>query len=721
MSSKKKEGGFSRRKFIVRSAVGVGVILGGGYLSKNLVRRYLAGMANTLDFPYLGDTEDPSMWFEVLPDNRILLHSPKIEMGQGIFTGLAQIAADELEVDLTQLYVVHAHSSSGNIDGFATGGSNTISGLWQPLRELAATMREMLKTEAAARLGVNIEDLMIRNGQAIAGDRMVTYGELAAEVKEWEVPDVPTLKPWSDYKYIGKPIPRVDLVDKVIGINMFGLDATMPDMLYGSIVKPDQIGARFISADISRAEAMPDVVKVVVEKDFVGVVAKNQVVAVKAKKAIEVNWEFSTEWQTDDIEQMIEVGRGNPVTVQKNGNPAKLLKDNGILESEYRSPIGAHAQIEPNAAVAYVLDDKAAVMLSTQAVALTRKEVAQSLGLKEKNVNIMPSYPGGGFGGRLHSPHASQIALLSKAVGRPVKCIFDRKEEFQNDTFRPPTHHVLRAKLNGEGNIEAIEHHVSSGDVMFSSPLIPGIGKPLLGADAGVWRGGMFQYGAIPNYRTVSWWVKLPFVTNWWRGLGLLANTFAIESFIDELALHAGKDPAEFRLEHIQDDDRGYRLKEVIKTVVTQTGYGDELLPNGHALGLAASTDTNTPCAQIAEVSIEDGEIKVHKVTCVMDPGLVINPDQVKAQCEGAIIMGMSAAMYEKMTVKDGQMQPTIYGPYRMALMRDAPKEIEVILLKNSELPGAVGEPPIGPIGAAIANAAFRLTGKRLRSMPLVE
>jgi isoquinoline 1-oxidoreductase beta subunit len=308
---------------------------------------------------------------------------------------------------------------------------------------------------------------------------------------------------------------------------------------------------------------------------------------------------------------------------------------------------------------------------------------------------------------------------MSKAVGKPVKITFNRKEEFQNDTFRPPTHHIMRGKLGEDGLIKAIEHNVSSGDVMFGSPMFPDIAQPILGADVGAWRGGMIQYRAIPNYRAISWRVKLPFATSWWRSLGLLANTFAIESFMDELAEQANMDPVAFRLKQIQDDEAGNRLKAVIETCAERAGYRNEA-NNGRAMGFAASTDANTPCAHVAEVSIENGDIRVHKVTCVIDPGLTVNPDQVRAQCEGSIIMGMSAAMYEAMTVRDSQLQPTIYGPYRMALMRDTPKEIDVVILENADAPGAVGEPPLGPIGAAIANATYRLTGERLRSMPLV-
>lgn len=718
MSKEKKK--ISRRKFIVRGGLGtMGVLAIGTYIFRNSIRRGIAGAMNTGEIPYNGDTSSPIIWFEVTSDNQIVLHSPKVEMGQGTFTGLAQMAADELEVSMEQMKVVHANSISGNLDGFATGGSTSISTLWVPLRELAATMREMIKNQAASKMGVAAADLQLNNGICSSNGETMTYAEVVQGVSEWTIPDTPVLKNLKDYKYIGKPVARVDLKDKVFGAPIFGMDATMPEMLYGSVVRPSAIGAKFLDADISKAEKMPGVVKVVKEKDFVGVVANSQTEAENAKNMINVQWQVERSWQTADIEAMIAVGEGEPFVIQKEGKAKSILEDSKeIISAEYKSPIGAHAQLEPNGALAYVEEDKATIIMSTQVVKITRDEIAERIGLNKDQVNIVPTFLGGGFGRRLHTPNGMQAAVLSKAVGKPVKCFFTRKEEFQNDTFRPPTHHLLKATLTPEGLIEALEHNVSSGDVAFGSPMVPRIAEPLLGADLGAWRGGMIQYEGIPNYRTISWRKKLPFATSWWRSLGLLANTFAVESFIDELAVKAKKNPVTFRIDQIQDNDRGFRLKEVIKAAAEKSGYTDEVV-NGRAMGFAASTDVNTPCAQVAEVSIENNEIKVHKVTCAMDPGLVINPDQVKAQCEGAIIMGISASMFEKMEVEDGELTPTIYGPYQMATIRNAPKEIDLVLLQNSDHPGAVGEPPLGPIGAAVANAVFRLTGKRLRSMPL--
>ena len=348
----------------------------------------------------------------------------------------------------------------------------------------------------------------------------------------------------------------------------------------------------------------------------------------------------------------------------------------------------------------------------------SRQAAAKAAGVDQDAVEIHTTFLGGGFGRRLHTPIAVDAARLSRAVGRPVKLTNTRQQEFQSDTFRPPTHHTLRAVLSEEGLIEAIEHNVSSGDVMHGSHLFPAALMNIIGHDVGAWRGGMIQYRAIPRYRAVSWRVKLPFATSWWRSLGLLANTFAIESFMDELAERAGRDPVEFRLAQIQDDEAGRRLRAVIEAAATRSGWRNEA-QDGVAQGFAASTDANTPCAHVAEVSIEEGRIRVHRVTCAIDPGLAVNPDQVRAQCEGGIVMGLSAAMYEEMTVRDNVLGPTIYGPYRMALLRDAPRRIDVEILENADAPGAVGEPPLGPIGAAIANAVWRLTGTRLRSMPL--
>lgn len=721
MSEEKKNKGWSRRKFLVRSATGLGVIIGTGYMTKSIWRRYLAQFANSIEPPYLGSSNDPSLWFEITVTNKVILHSTKVEMGQGTHTGLAQIAAEELGASMEQMQIKHASSLSGHVDMFGTGGSTSISSLWVPLREIAATMREMIRHEAAKIMETSPDQIQIANGIVADGKNSFTFGEIAQQVAEWEEVDTPQLKPIKNPKFIGHALPRVDLQSKVNGEPIYGMDAEMPDMLYGAVLRSNKVDAQLASADLSVAKTMPGVVQIVEEDDFIGVIAKSFTEAEKAKSAIKAEWVANQEWNYSDVTDMIEVGKGKAQTIQKNGNPNELLeKSNELIISEFQSPMGAHAQIEPNGAVAYVEDEQATIIMSTQVVEITRKEIAKRLGFSKSQVNIKPTFLGGGFGRRLHTPNAIEAALMSKAVGKPVKSFLSRQEEFQHDTFRPPTHHRLRASLDERGMIEAIEHHVSSGDVSYGSPLLPGFVNNLMGSDLGAWRGAMLQYSSIPNYQAVSWRVKLPFATSWWRSLGLLANTFAIESFMDELAEKAGQDPIDFRLAQIDDSVAGRRLKNVIKKVRDQSNWGGPIAED-RALGFACSTDVNVPCAQVVEASLENDQIKVHKVICAMDPGLVINPDQVRAQCEGAIIMGLSAAMFEKMTLKSNVLQPTIYGPYKMAMMRDAPKEIEVHLIQGIDKPQGVGEPPLGPIAAAIANAGYHLKGRRLRSMPLMD
>jgi len=713
----KKEGKkVSRRKFLVRGGLGtVGVLAVGTYVFRNPIRRSLLSMAASMELAYMGDTSDPMIWFEIIEDNKVVLYSPKVEMGQGTFTGLAQIAADELNISFEQMQVVHASTATGNIDGMSTGGSTSVSGLWQPLRELAATMREMIRLRAAELMGVDASVVTIIDGTVSAGDKSMTYAEVAGKTTEWVIPETPDLKEVGQYQFVGKPLPRIDLADKVYGAPIFGMDAVMSDMLYAAVCRPERIGSKFVSADGSEAETMPGVIRVVIENDFAGVIARSMIEAENAKGKIKVNWEGSVDLQQEDLEEMMTVGNGKHTLIQKKGS---ALSEEEGLTLEFRTPIGAHAQLEPNGVLAYVEEDKATVILSTQVIGITRKEVAKRLDLELEAVNVIPTYLGGGFGRRLHTPHAVQAAVMSRAVGKPVKYYFSRQEEFQHDMFRPPTHHIVRGKVSETGQLQGFEHHFVSGDVANDSVLMPKVLPGIIGADIGAVRGGMIQYTEIPNYRAVYWHVDLPFATSWWRSLGLLANTFAIESTIDELALQAKRDVIEFRMENLGEDPMSMRLKSVIKAAANKAGYTEEI-KNGRAMGLAASIDAGTPCAQVAEVSIEDGEIKVHKVTVAMDPGIAVNPDQVRAQCEGCVIMGMSASMFEEMTVVNGSLQPIIYGPYRMALMKHAPKEIDVVLLQGIDRPGPVGEPPLGPIAAAIGNAVRRLTGKRLTRMPL--
>ena len=718
MSATKKEKRTSRRKFLVRGGLGtMGVLALGTYVFRNPMRRSIIKMAETMVPPYAGTGTDANLWFEINTNNQVVLHSPKVEMGQGSFTAFAQMIADEMDVQLHQIIVQAAETGTGIVDGMSTGGSLSVASLWQPLREMAATMREKVKMEAAKKLGIDASTLSTAEGMVTSGDQSMTYAEAVSNITDWSLPDTPPLRSVADYKYVGKPIERIDLKAKVIGEPIFGMDAEMPDMLHAAVARPEHVGATLQSVDTSAAEKMPGVVKVVQKDHWVGVIANSFAEALAAKRKLNITWDIPKKWTEEAIREILQVGKGDKMITQKAGS-ALDPADEGVVSMEFTSPIGAHAQIEPNGAVAYVKDGKATIKLSTQVLGVTQRQVSEALAIPLEDVNVIGTYLGGGFGRRLDTTHAVVAAQLSQEVGQPVKYFFTRKEEFQHDTFRPPTHHIVRGRLNEQGTLEGLEHHYASGDVAINSLIMPAALTTLLGTDIGAMRGGQIMYDKIPNHSAIQWHTTLPFATSWWRSLGLLANTFAIESFVDEMALKAGKNPVDFRLAMLGDEANSKRIAKVIELAAEKSQYQDK--PNGNrAMGFAASTDTNVPCAQVAEVSVENDQIKVHKVTCVMDCGLAVNPDQVRAQCEGSIIMGLSASVYEKMTIKDGQLQPTIYGPYSMALMKDAPKEIDVHLIQGVDIPLPVGEPPLGPIGAAISNAVRRITGKRLTDLPL--
>jgi isoquinoline 1-oxidoreductase beta subunit len=601
-------------------------------------------------------------------------------------------------------------------DGFGTGASNSVSTLYQPLREAAATFREMLRTEAASQKGVSPKDLKTQNGQftVIESGETISYGETVKNVVTWEIPEtIPPLKPVQEFRFIGQSIPRVDIRDKVLGKAVFGYDHRLAGMLYGAVARPPNIGSTLKSAQPGDANERPGVVKVVIEDGFAGVVAETRESAYSAVNALSLDWETKNVWQQADIEAMVMVGQGKGVEIQKVGDLKRALVGVPVITAEYRTPMAFHAHLEPQAATADVKPDRVDVWTPTQFPVRLREYIAKAIDRSEEEITVTPTYLGGGFGRKIGTEAAVEAARLSAAVGRPVHIGWTRPEDFRNGFLRPPTHHIFRGALDG-GRITAIDHQQASGAVAF--PFLSGVFKAILGADFAAWRGAVIEYD-IPDRGTTAWLPELPLDTGWWRGLGLLANTFAIESFIDELAHAAGVDPLAFRIAHLTKDDMDQRRRRVLETAAGKAGWGSTL-PKGRALGIATSTDVGTVVAQVAEVSVEQGDIQVHKVTAAVDPGLVITPDGATAQIQGSIIMGLSSTLVEEVVVEDGLLAADNFNRYPLLRMNQTP-EIEVILLESSETPNGMGEPPIGPIAAAVANAIFALTGQRLRTLPL--
>ena len=707
----------SRRGFLIGTGVaGVGLALGWRYGLPE-ARLAIADRLETAGAP--GSTEGPvTSWFEVGPDNAMLLYLPKVEMGQGVHTALAQIAAEELEVPFESVRVVSASTSRGISDGFGTGASNTVSTLFTPLREAAATMREMLRAKAAEKWGVEVEGVVAMDGrffQQTDPDKTVTYAEVVEGVGDWDVPnDAPDLKAVQDFRYIGKALKRVDFLEKLTGRAVYGYDVRVPGMLYGAVARPPTLGATLLSAAEGSAREQPGVVNVVLQDGFAGVVAKTRAQAYAGVAALDLAWQEGPPLQQADIDALVRVSDDGGVVIQREGRTRANLGKGTLIEAEYRSPMAAHAHLEPQAAMVDVTPDKVTALVSTQSPGLVRDELVKLLGREKDAVEVTATYLGGGFGRRLNVEVAREAARLSQAVGAPVHVGWNRTEEFRDGYVRPPTHNRLRGSLD-DGNILAVEHVQSSGDVAF--PFFPNFLVVLFGADFGAWRGSRFHYDGIANRRVVSQRAQLPVKTGWWRGLGLLCNTFAVESFMDELADKAGIDALEFRLRHLTDSEHGVRMKAVLNAAADRAGWHTPP-PEGRAYGIACSTDVQTVCAQVAEVSVQNGKVRVHKVTAAIDPGFVVNPDGVKAQTQGAIVMGLSSTLLERLSVKDSQFEPSNFDKYPLLTMKETP-DIEVVVMQSGDEPFGVGEPPLGPVAAAVTNAVFALTGQRLRTLPL--
>jgi isoquinoline 1-oxidoreductase subunit beta len=708
---------FSRRKFFTRAGVGLVGTAALLYFGRSPIRRKISGVAKEMDLPSGILNFDADLWFEVNADNTITLKSPKVEMGQGIFTGFAMLAAEELDIALDKIKVVHATTLAGAVDFAGTGGSSSTTSLYKNIREVAATLRETLKLAASKVWQVDPSVIATKDGVLSANGKSMTYAELAQQTKDWKAAKTPELRPESQFKYVGTEQKRVDLLDKVTGKPIYGIDVDLPNMVYGAVLYSPFIGGTLKKADVSEAKKATGVLAVVEEKDWIGVVAKTRYAAEMAVGKITADWDYPKDYSMKNVLDTITVGKGNEVNVQKHGNTEGSLNPQNptFVMSAYRTALGVHAGLEPSITVADVVGDKATIYSSFQIPANMQGDVAKGLNLSKDNVDIRAGFIGGGFGRRMMKHNAVEAGKLSKAVGKPVHLLYTRQQEFQNGYFRPNTHHILRGQLDANGKLDAMQHELATADMVLwgLSPLA----MTVLGADfISAGHGSHIPY-AIPNRKATMWQGELPFKTGIWRAVGMFANTFAVECFMDEMAAKANKDPLQFRLDHCDDDVLLQRRKAVLTKLADKAGWNSPKA-EGIGRGIAVGEDRKSISAAIVEVTIEDGNIKVTKVTQIIDAGRIINPNGVRQQVEGATMMAMSAALYEDVHIEDSQIVETNFHNYRVATLTNTP-EIEVILQESTEKPMGVGEPPMSPIAPAIANAVFNLTGKRLRSLPL--
>ncbi len=720
--------GISRRQFLIGLGSGAGVLAVGAVVGGPIIVRegrlaVQQAVLNGSGAPSAPTPTSPLTWFEIDAENKAHLYIPKIEMGQGIHTSLAQIAADELEADWDTV-IVH----QGDVDrGFDpelifTFGSTSITSLYAPIREVAATMRYMLREEAAAQFGVAVEDVVAENSECyLASDPETrkSYGEIvAAKSSEWVIPEVEiALKTPEQFRYIGQPVQRVDFYEKITGRAVYGYDARLPGMAYGAVARPPRFGATLARAAAGDAESQPGVVAVVIEDGFAGIVAESRTQAQAALAHLDLEWEGGSTMNQDELEALVTVPEEDGVLVQRIGDARGTLSENTTLTAAYRTPMAAHAHLEPQGGLADVTEDGIMIYTSTQSPSATRDAVADGLGVNADTITVVPLYIGGGFGRKVGIDAPVEAARLSRAVGRPVYVGWTRTEDLRYGYRRPPSHHVLSAALDDSGSIQAFRHSLVSSDIIFNPDVgLPGFVGKILGADFLATYGSQVLYN-IPNRLVDYHHRSLPAPTAYWRGLGSFPNTFAMESFMDEIADAAGVDPLQLRLHHLPEGALGERYRAALEAVAEASNWS-EAPAAGRGRGIVAAYDRGTVVALVLEASVNNGSIQVHHAWCAVDPGLVVNPDGAAAQVQGSIIMALSSALYEKQEIADGMITTENFGDYPLITMRDAPT-IEVLPLNSSDEPiGGLGEPVVGCVPAALSNAVFAATGTRLREMP---
>lgn len=713
----------SRRSFLKKSgwlAVGATVLFS---TSCSLI----PAIPTTSDNP----EEDVTSWIQVTPDNRIRYFMGKAEMGQGIMSGLSQIIAAEFNMSLSDVDLIFPHTNQIPPVRM-TVGSETISTLYPFLRQASAQLKESIQAALLKNVGGSQLDLVEKEGGVLhlPSQKFYTYGDIVAQSETIELlQSPPNLQPPHKQPLIGKKVSHLGTPEKIKGSAIYTHDVRLPNMLFGKVAKPPFFEATIEHVDSGLAKQAPGIVKVVqkLDENFVGVVAKTEAQAEHALKQLKIKWDTPKVWQQSDIDQTLDIeylkseGVGSD-TIRDEGN-VEDARDASIqhLKRNYSTPFGTHAAMETHAGVAHVTKEKAEVWVGSQDSFFHQKIASKITGLSEEKINVHPTFIGGSFGGKVMVGAAVEAIHLSHAIRKPVRVIWNREENFQHGYFRTPSQHQIEAGLTKDGRVNYWKHEHSSGAVIFSTAALPRTIHHLIltfTSDAGATRGAKIPY-SFANQQLEQWDRIFPIPTGAWRGLSSSTNAFAIESTMDDLAHLAKIDPLAFRLNHLGKEHQ--RLKNVLTRVTSMVDW-KETLPSGKGRGLACGIYKETAfVAVVAEVSIlpDSQSIKVDRLFCAQDCGLIINPNSVEAMIEGNLVWGVGMALKEELHVKDGKMDIHNFDDFSLPRMKDFPP-IEIALIEDKNVPPAgAGEPAIMPTPAAIANAVFNATGKRATQLPI--
>ena len=661
-------------------------------------------------------------WIEISPDDLVTIIVSQSEMGQGVYTSIPMIVADELEADWKTVRFRAAPAADeykNPVWGMqSTGGSTSIRHFHDPLRRAGAAAREMLLEAAAQAWKVPRKECAADKGAVrhIGTGRSLSYGKLAMAASRLPLPKDPPLKDPSQFRFIGQPLPRLDILEKVKGKARFGIDTFIPDMLYASVARPPVFGAKDKSYDRNAAGKVKGVEQVVRIGRGVAVCARSFEAARRGRAALAVQWDQGSRPDLDNAaidKTLLDHLNKTGVVARDDGDAEKALASaTKKIESVYRLPYLAHATMEPMNCTAWVQKDRCDVWVPTQSQTAAQQTAAKLSGLDPKKVHIHTTYLGGGFGRRAETDVVEEAVEISKAIAKPVKVIWTREEDIHHDFFRPGNCCRIAGAVDARGKITAWSHRVVVPSIF--ARVFPQMMQK--GIDPAAVEGITDLPYQVPNLRVEYVRLDLPIPVGFWRSVGSTHNAFTVECFMDELARAAGKDPLDFRLEHMA---KRSELRRALEMAADKAGWGKPLKA-GQARGLACHSCFGSHVAQVAEVSVdkEKGGLRVHRVVCAIDCGPVINPDTVRAQMEGGIIMGLSAALKEQVVFENGGVKSANFADYPLLRFSETP-EIEVHFVRGMKKPEGVGEPGLPPIAPAVANGIFAASGIRMRSLPL--
>ncbi|MGA8052518.1 MAG: xanthine dehydrogenase family protein molybdopterin-binding subunit [Burkholderiales bacterium] len=676
---------------------------------------------------------EPNAFVSIGADGRVTVVAKHLEMGQGTYTGLATLVAEELDADWSQVHVVGAPADATRYNNLlwgqaqGTGGSTAMANSFEQMRKAGAAARAMLIAAAAERWKVPAGEITVSKGVLSHGasGRKATFGELAGAAAKLPVPQDPKVKDPKDFVYIGKSFPRVDMRAKTNGTALFTQDVALPGMLTAVVAHPPRFGAKLKSFDAARAKAVAGVVDVVAIPSGVAVLGTGFWPAKQGRDALAVEWDESGAFRKDSDEILADyrkLAQAPGLPARKDGDAEKAIAGAAkTLTAEFEYPYLAHAAMEPMDCVMRLTAEGCEAWNGEQSQTGDQAAIATVLGLKPEQVKLNMLYAGGSFGRRAnpHSDYVVETAQIVKAIGgrAPVKLVWTREDDMQGGMYRPLNYHVLKGGLDEKGRVVGWLHRIVGQSIIAGTAFESALVKD--GIDGTSVEGAANLPYAIPNLRVELHSPKLPVTVQWWRSVGSTHTAYSTEVFIDEIAAAAAKDPVALRREML---GKHPRHKAVLELAAEKAGWGTPLAPGKagerRGRGVAVHESFNSYVAQVAEVTVNpDGAFKVDRVVCAVDCGIAINPDIVKAQMEGGLGYGLAAALHSAITLKDGVVEQSNFADYPPLRMSEMPA-VETFIVPSGAPPTGVGEPATPVIAPAVANALFAATGKRLRKLP---